>query len=380
MVKNLFIISSIILAVVLVFFGIYNFAFNDIDKLKEAELLEDGKEKSKTVISENYEKITAISEEPVIGVTLDSDGRKIIFYDKRNGNVIEISFDGTVKKLIFENNLNNLMNVLWSPDKNFVISSFGNDIKKKFYLYSYITRKSIELREDMDQIVWDNQGEKIIYKYFNEENGERSLNIADPNGRNWEQLVPLSDKFKKIDFAHVPQTLFVSFWNYPNYLEETSLNRISLLEGNKEEVLKGRFGANYSWSPNGRKILISSVDNEGNNLRLEVGDIDNAEYKDLGMPTLVDKCVWSDDGENIFCAMPSNIPNDSRMPNDYQDNKLFTKDTFWKISIASGKKERIVELEELRGEYDAYNLLLSPKEDILFFINKYDDKLYRIIL
>lgn len=380
MIKNVFIISLVLLFLALVFFGVYNFAFDNISKLKKTETSKE-EERTSVLPEEGSKKIVAISDEPVLGATFDMDEKKIRFYDKRNGNVMEVTPDGSIKKVLFENDLSNLKSVLWSPNKNFVISGFGSGSDKKFYLYSYVTRRSVELKSGIDEIIWDNQGEKIIYKYFDESSEERSLNVSDPNGKNWETLTTLDGKFKKSEFAHVPQTLFVSFWNYPNAFEESSLSRVNLLDENeKKEILFGKFGADYLWSPNGRKVLISSVDKGGRNLKLEVLDIGSDKINNLVAPTVVEKCAWSNNNEDIFCSMPSEISGESVMPNDYQEAKILTRDTFWKINVESGKKDRVIELDEIEEKYDATELFLSPNEDMLFFTNRHDNKLYRLIL
>jgi len=382
MIKKIFIISLILLFLATIFFGVYNFVFRDVEQLKISN--SEKKEKSKDnkeVVNSDIQNIKAITDSFVISPTIDKDGKKIRFYDKNDGNVKEIDFDGATEKVIFENNLNNLVDIKWSPNKSFVISSFKNDGGIKFYLYSYITMKSVELKNEIDSVVWGNQGDKIIYKHFNNENKERSLNVADPNGKNWKKLVSLEEKLKKISIVQVPQTLFVSFWNYPDAFQETILNKINIIDGgDTENILKGKFGANYLWSPDGRNFLVSSVNKGGSDLKLEIGSADGLTFKDLNIPTITDKCIWTKDGSSVLCALPADIPEEAVFPNEYQNRKILTKDTFWKINIESGKKERIVELQDFNEDQDASNLFLSPKEDILFFINRHNNKLYRIIL
>ncbi|MCX6765406.1 MAG: hypothetical protein NT136_00305 [Candidatus Moranbacteria bacterium] len=48
--------------------------------------------------------------------------------------------------------------------------------------------------------------------------------------------------------------------------------------------------------------------------------------------------------------------------------------------MSTGKKDRIVELEDMKGSLDASHLFLSPSEEELFFINRIDGKLYGINL
>jgi len=74
------------------------------------------------------------------------------------------------------------------------------------------------------------------------------------------------------------------------------------------------------------------------------------------------------------------IPENSILPNEYDSKKFTTTDTFWKVDIATGKKTRLIELKEMSDTFDAANLFLSSEETMLFFINRKDDKLYRIKL
>jgi hypothetical protein len=66
------------------------------------------------------------------------------------------------------------------------------------------------------------------------------------------------------------------------------------------------------------------------------------------------------------------------MPDAFYDRSFTSNDTFWKIDTKTGKSERIVALEDMVSSYDAVNLLLSPDESSLFFINRKDLKLYSI--
>ena len=105
------------------------------------------------------------------------------------------------------------------------------------------------------------------------------------------------------------------------------------------------------------------------------------EYKNLGLPTFISKCVWSKDNKTIYCALPGNIPTNSILPNDYKDQKFTTTDTFWKINTTTGEKNRLVETNDMpKNALDASEFFLNTDESLLFFVNKIDKKLYRIVL
>ena len=114
---------------------------------------------------------------------------------------------------------------------------------------------------------------------------------------------------------------------------------------------------------------------------MTLGTIDmNGTYVDLGIPTVVSKCVWSNDDKTVYYALPGGIPDSAVMPDDYIANKFTTSDTFWKLDITTGMKERIIDPADENGTYDSSDLFLSPTENALFFINKIDNKLYKIVL
>lgn len=106
----------------------------------------------------------------------------------------------------------------------------------------------------------------------------------------------------------------------------------------------------------------------------------NGSYQELGIPTIASKCVWSQDGKTVYYALPGGIPDGSVMPNDYQENKFNTTDTFWKINVITGEKERVIEAGEIKEKYDSSNMFLSATEDAIYFVNRTDQKLYRIQL
>jgi hypothetical protein len=104
------------------------------------------------------------------------------------------------------------------------------------------------------------------------------------------------------------------------------------------------------------------------------------QFQALMFPTVVSKCAWSHDSKFLFCSMPGNLPDSAILPNDWQDGKFSAADTFWKIDVATGKKDRLVDTENIKDSFDAINLFLSQDEKTLFFTNKSDGKLYKLAL
>ena len=286
--------------------------------------------------------------------------------------------DGAKKEQITTVKVLGLKNALWSADHNKVLTTIQKEEQNSFYFYDHQAQTGSLLKNGLDTVVWDNLGTKIFYKYFNSISKERTLNISNPDGSDWQKIADITAK--NLNIAPVPSTSLISYWNSPNAIEETQLQVISITGGEAKTILSGKYGADYLWSPDGSKAIVSSLPNKDTKtVLLGVVTIDG-KYQELNIPTLVSKCAWSLDNKTIYYALPGGIPAGVVMPNDYQENKFNTEDTFWKMDITTGEKERIIETADIKGKYDSSNMFLSATEDALYFVNKIDQKLYRLEL
>lgn len=383
--KKLFIISSVLLAFVLIFLGIYNFVFKEMTVGIKKESLPDKQiesifENSTQSASEKNdaekEKIIALTSKAIISPAISADAKYIYYYIEEGGTAWKMSLDGSGKENISQDILTGLTDILWSQDNNKVISRFQKNTANKFYLYDYSASKGVGLKNGINNVAWTNMENKITYSYFDSKTKMCSLNMANSDGSSWKKIADLDSE--KVFIAPVPQSSLISFWNYSGASNKTFFKTVGLAGGELETIFSEKFGADYLWSPDGKKFLVSFlVKKGGHEITLGVADNNGGNYQDLNIPTLASKCAWYSD-KIIYCALPTSIPTGAVMPDDYYNKKITTRDTFWKIDTTTGKKERVVELKEIKGDYDASNLLLSAYESCLLFVNRIDGKLYRI--
>ncbi len=384
--KKLFIISSVALAVVLIFAVIYGVVFKKDKTVDNGVVATEKTTSTKKEIDKKNEKesetvITKISKETVIAPTLSKTQDNIWYFSKKVGNIKQIAFSGPVRKTlaVSRDNIQGIRNVQWSPNKEKVLYARGSGQ----YLYDLKRLEEKELKQGLDMAVWTNLGDRMVYKFYNDIANDRTLNISDLDGKNWKILANLDNTFRHMEVRFVPQSNFISYWNSPDAFAETSFNLVSLFHGWDKEIISGKFGADYLWSPDGNKIFSSFLTTDNaNNGKMGIAVYDNygKQLIKMSFPTLASKCAWSNDSQYIYCAFITDIPEDATMPNDYYQKKFTVKDTFYKIDTKTGKKERIVELKDIDQEYDATNLFLSVDEIYLFFVNRRDDYLYRITL
>ena len=361
--KKILIILIVILIIALGVLTIYNFLIK-----KDSEINE---EINNTTNEYSDSRIEQISEEPVIGHTINN--QKIRYYLANNGNVFESDFDGLNKKQLSSDNLTGLIKVLWSKNKDKVITIFEKDYLLEKYLYDYNTNNSKRLDYKIRWIDWSPIQDKIAYQYYDSQTEDNNISISNPDGSEWENI--LSTRMKNL-IVEWPDKNKVTIRTKPSGLAQSIIYAINLADNNLEKIIKETYGLTALWSPLGDKILISETNSQGKNLKLKLVDLNEQIIKELTFVTLPEKCVWSQNNITIFCAVPKSISTSAILPDDYYKEEISFSDEIWRINLET---EDIIEIKD-NSDFNAKELLLSPSEDYLLFINQKDGLLYSLEL
>jgi hypothetical protein len=372
--KKIFIFSVIMFILagtILVFLKI------DSNKTIEVSNQEMAKEKELLEKKENIEradqKIIKLIEGNVRGVFLNKSERKLIYCN--GSNFLESDLDGEMKRSLAAHPFNEIQEIIWSKDGKKAIVKDNND----FLIVFLEENKTEKLKDGMDKVIFDFSGDNLIYKYYQSSDQKRSINISNLDGNNWEELVKV--EFKDVVLASHPFNNSFLFYPQSRALNSSSLILFNIREKQEKEIFNGKYGADYLWSPNGNKILVSfTLENDKSKLSLGIMNADGGEFRGLNFPTSIKKCIWSNDNKNVYCAMMNNFPTQAILPDDWEEKKFYSMDTFWKVNTNTGEKERVLNPEELNEELDVSNLLLDSEEKYLFMINRKNGDVYRINL
>ncbi len=378
--KKLFAISLGLFAVTLLFLGVYNFAFknNPGNPTTNEQAKEEAKEEAEKGFLEKLknapiEKVTDI--ETSGAATLDDTF--IGFFNATS--LKKVSLGGGAEETLIDNLPGQVLRALWSPDREQILALIDTADGQRWHLVRIVDKAVLPLKAGLASPSWANIGGKIFYFYTDPADGKTGINTANPDGSEWKEIgkSPFANPF----IATVPNSAIISFWTRPNGHEETNLYTIPVAGGEPKRIFSGKFGGSYLWSPNGERLLVSSVtEKSGGAIWLGLANSNGAEYHTIQIPTFVSKAVWSKDSKTLYYALPLSMPEGVVLPNDYFDRPIHTTDSFWKMDVETGKKERIVDPENIPGELDSIDLFLDPNEGFLFFTNRIDKKLYRIRL
>lgn len=374
MLKKIFVIVIVLFLTVVIFWGIYVFFVKDDGGGTTEQLQEVTPEVASNRPTGLTEKFTNISSFAILDFGLLEGTDQMRVWTK-SGTILDMTLRGTNETEVKKLSLEGVEGAIWSPTGTEVLIRMNNGVTMR---YNPSEKELVQLRGGLDFVEWADIEGRIIYKYFDQETGERSLNVADSNGLNLQKLANID--YRDVTFAQIPESSHVAFWPAGDAFEQTRLSTVSIFNPTTPEIhFADLFGADYLFSPDGKKMLISStLDKGGSQITLGVASADGGSYQNLRIPTVVQKAVWSNDNKTVYYALPNDIPPGSVMPNDYKEGKFTTRDTIWKVDVTTGKADRIITPQDITEKIDATNLTLTPEEDALLFINRTNQLLYRM--
>lgn len=329
-------------------------------------------------------RIQVISQERVFWPRLSADGKKLIYF-QTNGNLFESDFSGKEINKISSLALTNLLKVIWpATSQEKVIAIFNENGKTKKYFYDYKSGLSVALGDSIGWINWSPDAKKIVYQFRDFKTDKNTISISNPDGSGWQDIFKTRLENLIVEW---PIKEKISLRAPVSGLSQGLLYTLNPANGDFQKILSDFYGLNIKWSPDAKRILFSTTNADGQNLTLFVGDELGQNRKDLKIATLIEKCLWSQDNRALFCAIPQKLSENAVWPDDYYKGKVPVSDEFYKISLETGTQTKLSEQFNEREigydtqfSYDAQNLLLSPKEDYLFFVNRRNGLLYQVRL
>jgi hypothetical protein len=187
------------------------------------------------------------------------------------------------------------------------------------------------------------------------------------------------DGGRKIQIFDSPFTEWLASWSNarlismatkPSFSSDGFLYSLDPSSGPLDKILGGIAGLTAQVSPSGKFVLYAD-----SSLAMKLYDISNKTSKDLGVKTEPEKCVWSQDNINVYCAVPQSLPA-GNYPDSWYQGLVSFNDSIWKINTETDSFSLLLNPSSAGENMDGINLELSQKENHLFLINKKDSTLW----
>jgi len=153
----------------------------------------------------------------------------------------------------------------------------------------------------------------------------------------------------------------------PSALLPASAWAFNLKNKTLRSLVKNERGLTLIWSPQGQSSLKFS---EGRLFLIK----DDGQTIALPFITLPNKCAFLNENK-FYCALPRDIPPRTILPDDYLKHRMVSRDEILAVSLEPAETKTIF---SEAVPFDAFNLKIINGQ--LFFINRRDQRVYKIII
>ncbi|MCK5060194.1 MAG: hypothetical protein KAR00_03590 [Candidatus Pacebacteria bacterium] len=327
-----------------------------------------------------------VSDTAVAGATLleTASSTDILYIERGTGHIYNTSIDSLVQKKISNTTIPKIYETLWIDSEPALIIRFlkeDNETIESFYA-KLLTQQEKEtdlsnlegtfLSTNITEITVSPDSKKIFSITETAMGGVGK--VSNPDGTE-EEAFFLPVKEWLISW---PQTNIITLTTKPSSQAEGYLYFLNTTTGGLTKILGGIFGLTTLANEDGQKILYSESKNKKINLFLF--DRKTNKIIDISLPTLPEKCVWSQkDKVSLYCAVPYSIQNGDYPDSWYQGTVSFN-DSLWKINTDTGETEMLYDFNKENEKIDMIKPLLNKQNSFLIFTNKKDLSLWSLRL
>ena len=311
--------------------------------------------------------IKLVSENAVFSYFVNSKTLAIYLVGK-DGQIFKTLGVGQPTEIVNKQTLPNLNSVVASGDGTKLVATFNYPLAPVVAVYDTAANTWERLPENTFATAFDPSSQKLVYIRTTTTGGE--LNILDLTSKKATKIMNLAvidgnltwvNKDEIILSQKPTQELTLESW-----LITLSKKTLTPLSGSSQAIM-----SLYGHSTYGLKLAYANTKKD---LKLFLTTPEGIELVILPFVTLPSKCALTE--KYLYCAVPSEYPTGIKLPDDYLKRKFYSLDSIIKIDIDT--LYPITLFDTTSAKVDAEQLIVSGEK--LYFVNRYDDKLYEVKL
>lgn len=331
---------------------------------------------------QSFGALKQISASSVAGATsFTQNGKTIIRYvEKQTGHIYEIETGNTRANRISNMTIPGIQNVLWGEGESLILQYLdGNNTIKSVsakIIRATSTSETLSgtfLPDSIRDIAVSEDKKKVFYLLSLGNAVIGTVANIDGGGRKQVFESPITEWAPAwID----PKT--ISLTTRPSAFARGYLYTLSSENGNIQKILGDVSGLTTLVSKNKNKVLFSA--SAQSSFETFLHTIQKGTATIFPITTLPEKCAWSNDNINLYCAVPESIPAGA-YPDLWYQGKISFSDALWKINTETGALNILsTPGESARETLDVISLVLDENETVLVFRNKKDSSLWSLQL
>ena len=311
-----------------------------------------------------------LSDDQVVSPALFFDGSGITYFDNQ-GKLYQAALDSSSGQLALINKKQldipqkpGITKILWPAQGNdFIAQAAGTGGQPVWSYFSSTARSYTDLPPQVAAIDWLPSGNQIVYVWLS--SGKATLNLADPDTKNWKKLADMWETDNAISVS--PDGTQLLFYETQSSGTANAIKSVTIDAKIWKDMVKNGFNSGVLWSPDGQKFLFGKKDVVSQQYQLWVYNMTSGEVKNLGMYTTPEKTVWDKDSTIIYAAVP----------NSGAGAGVLTQDSFFRMDTNTMEKKQY---DSGQTAIDGRSLFLNSTSDKLFFKNAQDGGLYYLDL
>ncbi|MDP3964192.1 MAG: hypothetical protein Q8Q20_00850 [bacterium] len=312
-------------------------------------------------------RVTRVSDSSVQHGIASENGTEYVYYDQETGTFVKL-FPNGERIQISEQEFFSVADVAWSPGLNQAILSYpdGSNI-----YYNFDNGTTVTLPKEIGEVEFSETGDKIAYEFLGEDEGERWLAVASPNGSGQQIVEPLGFRDDRVDVTWSPDGQVVGMYREGVGVDQEEIFLIGQHGENFKSFRVDGAGFTGRWTPQGDKLLYSVYNaDSGYKPTLHIvdakGDSIGLNNTSLDVNTWPDKCTFA--GTTLYCAVPTGLEDGAGLAPELS---RFTPDNFYEINLETGQKSLLAMPYAQSGDegYSVEDLYVSGDGNSLYFRN-----------
>ncbi len=323
----------------------------------------------------SFTQVEGLIKERVDGITFNQGGFR--YLSGQDNRFYYIDKNGQTKYRLSDDEFPFVEKVVWAPDGNKVILEYPDGAN---IVYDFEKNKKTSLPTGGEDFVFDKESRRIGYKFIGSSKEDNWLVVSQANNTNSQAVEPIGDRGHSVQVSWSPDSQVVALYHKPTGIDSEEVFFLGLNNENFRS-LKVR-GSNFEgkWSPSGDKILYHTVmvNNDYNPvLWITDGNLERlgSNNFNLGLSTWVDKCTFSPNNREVYCAVPIQLGSGAGL---YPDLVNDSGDVFYRINLVNGVSEMIAYpvLSEDLDKFQVKNLFIDERGEKLYFWDNLTKKVY----
>ncbi len=236
------------------------------------------------------------SADPALALTNSPDGDAVLYYHPDSGYVSRLDLETRTSKTISSTTLSRLARVIWSQDKNRVVTITRTSSGSSYTYFDYTTKEHGNLGTNIADAAISPDGSRVAIAR-NPGGGEGAIQIADFDGKNLRTILKTRLTNIRLSWPDENKLVFTASDANSNTASLYALSE----SGDLIQMVSAAEGLGARWSSDGSQLLYSTQEDGG--MAIWILDATTQKTKKIPIQTSPELCAWTQDQRSLICAV-----------------------------------------------------------------------------